>query len=75
MRDAGEPIEILLVEDNPADVRLTQEGLAARQSGVLLGSVLPIDMTGQPAQSRAFAPGKHHGPCVRLDSRILSSTC
>jgi CheY-like chemotaxis protein len=27
MNDAGEPIEILLVEDNPADVRLTQEGL------------------------------------------------
>ena len=27
MNEAGEPIEILLVEDNPADVRLTQEGL------------------------------------------------
>ena len=55
--------------------RLTQEGLAARQSGVLLGSVLPIDLTGQPAQSRAFAPGKHHRPCVRFDPRILSLAC
>jgi two-component system, chemotaxis family, response regulator Rcp1 len=27
MSNTGEPIEILLVEDNPADVRLTQEGL------------------------------------------------
>jgi chemotaxis family two-component system response regulator Rcp1 len=27
MSNRGEPIEILLVEDNPADVRLTQEGL------------------------------------------------
>ena len=28
-RELGRPIEILLVEDNPGDVRLTQEGLAS----------------------------------------------
>lgn len=35
-RSFGRPIEILLVEDNPADVRLTQEGLKeAKVSNVM----------------------------------------
>ena len=40
-RTHGKPIEILLVEDNPADVRLTQEGL--REAKLDISLTVAID--------------------------------
>lgn len=47
-RDSGRPIEILLVEDNPADVRLTQEAL---KDGKLLNT---LSVVGDGVEAIAF---------------------
>lgn len=38
-RTSTEPIEVLLVEDNPADIRLTREAFDAADTGIVLHSV------------------------------------
>ncbi|WP_417310482.1 response regulator [Devosia sp.] len=40
LTDSGRPIEILLIEDNPADIRLTVEGLKEAKVANRLHSVL-----------------------------------
>ena len=51
----GRPAEILLVEDNPADVELTREGLAsAKISNNLHVAVDGVAATGVPAPRRGI---------------------
>src|SRR5437870_5362629 len=41
---------------------LTQKRFAPRENGVLLGSVLSVQASRQPCQSRPFAAGEHYPP-------------
>lgn len=49
------PIEILLVEDNPADIRITQEGLKEAKVSNILHAV----MDGMEALDFLYRRGKH----------------
>lgn len=55
MHEAGRPIEILLVEDNPGDVRLTIEALA----GAKVRNRLQIAKDGDEALAILRKEGKH----------------
>ena len=52
---SARPIEILLVEDNPADVRLTQEGLKEAKVATNLHAI----MDGKTALDFLFRRGEH----------------
>ncbi len=54
-RQIARPIEILLVEDNPADVRLTMEGLKEAKVANHLNAVLD----GKSALDFVYRRGKH----------------
>ena len=43
---------------------LTEERLPPGENGILLGSVLAVQASRQPCQSRSFAAGEHHAPGV-----------
>jgi CheY-like chemotaxis protein len=63
------PIEILLVEDNPADVRLTREALLDAQ----VGNHLTVASDGVEALSLLAAPTReaaHHFDLVLLDLNL-----
>ena len=62
----GRPVEILLIEDNPADVRLTQEGLKEAK----IATHLHVMMDGKEALDFLFRRGPHAG-AVRPDVILL----
>jgi CheY-like chemotaxis protein len=55
MREIGRPIEILLVEDNPGDVRLTREALTANK----VRNTLHVVADGVQALAFLRKQGKH----------------
>jgi CheY-like chemotaxis protein len=55
MREVGRPIEILLVEDNPGDVRLTREALADNK----IRNTLHVVADGVQALAFLRRQGKH----------------
>ena len=55
MREVGRPIEILLVEDNPGDVRLTREALTANK----IRNTLHVVADGVQALAFLRKQGKH----------------
>jgi len=55
MRELGRPIEILLVEDNPGDVRLTREALTANK----IRNTLHVVADGVQALAFLRKQGKH----------------
>jgi chemotaxis family two-component system response regulator Rcp1 len=55
MREVGRPIEILLVEDNPGDVRLTREALTANK----VRNTLHVVADGVQALAFLRKQGKH----------------
>lgn len=55
MREVGRPIEILLVEDNPGDVRLTREALADNK----IRNTLHVVADGVQALAFLRKQGKH----------------
>jgi chemotaxis family two-component system response regulator Rcp1 len=66
MSDEMRPIEILLVEDNPGDVRLTREGLKAAK----LANNLTVVNDGLAALQLLRREGEHAG-AVRPDLVLL----
>ena len=62
----GEPIEILLVEDNAADVRLTQEAL---QEGKVRNN-LTVARDGEEALEILSRPGKVRPDLILLDLNL-----
>jgi chemotaxis family two-component system response regulator Rcp1 len=63
---AGHPIQILLVEDNPGDVRLTKEALKEAK----VRNILHVAMDGEEAIAFLKREGKHAG-AVRPDVIML----
>jgi CheY-like chemotaxis protein len=55
MSNLGKPVEILLVEDNPADIRLAQEALKEWK----LNNTLHVVMDGEEALAYLRREGKH----------------
>ena len=66
MTDEGQPIEILLVEDNAADVRLTQEAL---QEGKVRNN-LTVARDGVEALDILQAPGASRPDLILLDLNL-----
>lgn len=63
---AGKPIQILLVEDNPGDVRLTKEALKEAK----VRNMLHVAVDGEDALAFLRREGKHKG-AIRPDVIML----